>query len=413
MTTSEVEVLIQNLKAECNCEIEHLSAIGALIIGNGNDDKAKRVSGPQLKGENLMKYLDNRMNFDYVDMDWIPVLDSTINRDHDLCTEPTWIGDQQCDDDTNNAECQWDGGDCCGPNVNEDFCEVCECLDPGNTPDQCVTTNEVKVKGAPCHFPFVYKNIAYNHCTKVDHNAYWCSTQVDSMGKHIVGKWGNCASSCPTGDAGKCDPGWRYVEDRSDNRSIQGKCIYNSYEFNINATSWNNSREACQELDADLVSISSQGFQDEINHLPHTDELRIFIGAIHTSENTTIWIDGSDFKYENWDENEPSFHNENHRRERCIHMQPGGRGKWNDVHCGKVGIPFYYMCAKGHGESHLDYSSSRERCSAGNTDVSCCSASHKCDENQGDCDNDSHCKRGLKCGHDNCPLEFPIEYDCC
>ena len=80
MTTSEVEFLIQNLKAECNCDIEHLSAIGALIIGNGNDDKAKTVSGPQLKGENLMKYLDNRMNFDYVDMDWIPVLDNTINR---------------------------------------------------------------------------------------------------------------------------------------------------------------------------------------------------------------------------------------------------------------------------------------------------------------------------------------------
>ena len=52
-------------------------------------------------------------------------------------------------------------------------------------------------------------------------------------------------------------------------------------------------------------------------------------------------------------------------------------------------------------------------CSAENTNGNCCGLSHKCDENQGDCDNDSHCKRGLKCGHDNCPLEFPIEYDCC
>ena len=54
-----------------------------------------------------------------------------------------------------------------------------------------------------------------------------------------------------------------------------------------------------------------------------------------------------------------------------------------------------------------------EKCSAGNTDVSCCSTFHKCDENQGDCDYDSHCKRGLKCGDNNCPLEFPSNYDCC
>ena len=55
-----------------------------------------------------------------------------------------------------------------------------------------------------------------------------------------------------------------------------------------------------------------------------------------------------------------------------------------------------------------------EKCSAGNTDKNCCSASHKCGENQGDCDNDSHCKSGLKCGKDNCPAGFPSAfYDCC
>ena len=54
------------------------------------------------------------------------------------------------------------------------------------------------------------------------------------------------------------------------------------------------------------------------------------------------------------------------------------------------------------------------KCSAENTNWSCCSTSHKCDENQGDCDNDSHCKSGLKCGTDNCPLGFPNKaYDCC
>ena len=67
--------------------------------------------------------------------------------------------------------------------------------------DLCVTTNEKgsPVKGAPCHFPFVYKNFTYNDCTKEGHDAYWCSTKVnDTTGIHIAGNWGICDSSCPT-----------------------------------------------------------------------------------------------------------------------------------------------------------------------------------------------------------------------
>ena len=39
-----------------------------------------------------------------------------------------WIGDGECDDATNNAECGYDGGDCCGDDVKTTYCEVCECL---------------------------------------------------------------------------------------------------------------------------------------------------------------------------------------------------------------------------------------------------------------------------------------------
>jgi len=44
--------------------------------------------------------------------------------------EESWKGDDYCDDITNNCGCEWDGGDCCGDNVNTDFCSACECLDP-------------------------------------------------------------------------------------------------------------------------------------------------------------------------------------------------------------------------------------------------------------------------------------------
>ena len=37
------------------------------------------------------------------------------------CIYPSYLGDYYCDDDTNNEVCGWDGGDCCGNNVNT-FC---------------------------------------------------------------------------------------------------------------------------------------------------------------------------------------------------------------------------------------------------------------------------------------------------
>ena len=29
----------------------------------------------------------------------------------------------------NNPGCDYDGGDCCGSNVNTDYCEQCQCLE--------------------------------------------------------------------------------------------------------------------------------------------------------------------------------------------------------------------------------------------------------------------------------------------
>ena len=38
-----------------------------------------------------------------------------------------WIGDGYCDDVTNNVGCLFDGGDCCGTNVNTQYCDNCQC----------------------------------------------------------------------------------------------------------------------------------------------------------------------------------------------------------------------------------------------------------------------------------------------
>ena len=40
----------------------------------------------------------------------------------------TLIANEVCNDESNNEECKWDGGDCCG-DVDMTKCSTCECLE--------------------------------------------------------------------------------------------------------------------------------------------------------------------------------------------------------------------------------------------------------------------------------------------
>merc|ERR1712156_395011 len=55
------------------------------------------------------------------------------------CVSPQWAQDDYCDDENNNAECNWDGGACCNNNAAgwNNYCSACECLDhnAGSGPD--------------------------------------------------------------------------------------------------------------------------------------------------------------------------------------------------------------------------------------------------------------------------------------
>ena len=64
---------------------------------------------------------------------------STVNTSHcskctcfgqEMCDAgiiPSSIGDGFCNDETNNKECNYDGGDCCSSTVNSDKCSNCTC----------------------------------------------------------------------------------------------------------------------------------------------------------------------------------------------------------------------------------------------------------------------------------------------
>ena len=91
----------------------------------------------------------------------------------------------------------------------------------------------------------------------------------------------------------------------------------------------------------------------------------------------------------------------------------------SDYHC-KSGL----SCGKDNCPSYLGFSSSTDCCFDNVTiivtdkppgDWNYCTSTNKCGLNEGDCDIDSHCKSGLKCGKDNCPswLGYPTSVDCC
>ena len=50
------------------------------------------------------------------------------------------------------------------------------------------------------------------------------------------------------------------------------------------------------------------------------------------------------------------------------------------------------------------------------TDYDCCTKSNPCNKGEGDCDKDSECASGLKCGTDNCRdfnSNAAADFDCC
>ena len=51
----------------------------------------------------------------------------TSTSESDICGSQNWISDGQCDDEANNVECQYDGGDCCLPSPILSFCNICVC----------------------------------------------------------------------------------------------------------------------------------------------------------------------------------------------------------------------------------------------------------------------------------------------
>ena len=62
-------------------------------------------------------------------------------------------------------------------------------------------TNKFKLQAKnTCKFPFIYKNIRYDSCTKKKKKKnFWCATTVDAENKRT--SWGYCNDLCPTDES--------------------------------------------------------------------------------------------------------------------------------------------------------------------------------------------------------------------
>jgi len=97
------------------------------------------------------------------------------------CAHVPWKGDKSCDDENNNEGCDFDGGDCCGSNVDKTYCTECECKSiNGRFLSKEIFIDEV------CED----KN---NHCSFLAGGGYCDSAPIFTSA--------NCAKSC-----GHCGP---------------------------------------------------------------------------------------------------------------------------------------------------------------------------------------------------------------
>ena len=107
------------------------------------------------------------------------------------CAKPSWSNDNYCDDENNNAACNYDGGACCN-NQNSgwnSYCSSCQCLTPAPTP-------------APAPSPSACANPSWSndkYCDDGNNNAA-CNYDGGACCNNQNSGWNSYCSSCQCKD---------------------------------------------------------------------------------------------------------------------------------------------------------------------------------------------------------------------
>merc|ERR1712176_1343354 len=134
------------------------------------------------------------------DCKYVPKGDKCVKDFKKNCGAPKFKGDGFCDDNNNLGGCAWDGGDCCGDKANIKYCKVCKCLDcTKKKPSKC----KGKAKGCGSA-----KYVKDKNCDD-DNNNCRCNWDggdccVKSLGKAVVKKYCKvCKCLDPDNQGGK------------------------------------------------------------------------------------------------------------------------------------------------------------------------------------------------------------------
>ena len=67
-------------------------------------------------------------------------------------------GNQICEDEANNAECQFDNGDCCKAIIDDMQCKICIChIDGKRHPNESITTTTQFLEGEEQNIDWKFK----------------------------------------------------------------------------------------------------------------------------------------------------------------------------------------------------------------------------------------------------------------
>uniref|UniRef100_A0A1A7X271 C-type lectin domain-containing protein n=2 Tax=Iconisemion striatum TaxID=60296 RepID=A0A1A7X271_9TELE len=117
----------------------------------------------------------------------------------------------------------------------------------------------------------------------------------------------------------RCPSGWR---------EINSRCYFLSTE----TKAWEESRQKCQSVGADLVVINNEQEQNALYRMNGNQYLLFWIG-LHNTDGTLKWVDGSELNDTFWQNGQPSSDVANN--EDCVEMyhQSPALANWNDAPC--------------------------------------------------------------------------------
>ena len=103
------------------------------LLGNDISLEQKEYESIIMQKESASRKINQKFN-QYID--YLNTIENEIAEEsrcedcmgNDCSEVEDWVGDGWCDDGNNNAECTFDGGDCCGDDVKTTFCTDCLCL---------------------------------------------------------------------------------------------------------------------------------------------------------------------------------------------------------------------------------------------------------------------------------------------